>query len=189
MRSTRVSLLARVRDLGDAEAWERFYELYAPLLQRFARGLGLSASDAQEVRDQCLAVLARELPRFDYDPARGSFKSWLYRVARAKVVDLRREQRPAEGADWSRCAAHEPEPGAHWDSVWTAEHLLYALERVRPDVSARDFRAFEMLLVDDVSVDEVARALAMNANQVYKAKSRILARVRAKLRTLEAEGA
>ena len=90
MNTTRQTLLHRVRDPSDREAWEQFFELYSPLLEGYARAHGLGKDDAEEVRDQCLEVLAKKLPTFEYERARGSFSSWLHRIAHGKVIDLER---------------------------------------------------------------------------------------------------
>jgi DNA-directed RNA polymerase specialized sigma24 family protein len=78
MTTTRTTLLARVKNRSDAAAWDEFHQLYAPLLYRYARSRGLSREDAADVRDACLEVVARKIADFEYDRAKGGFKSWLY---------------------------------------------------------------------------------------------------------------
>lgn len=185
-RTTRQSLLLRLRDRGDQDAWSVFYELYAPLLLRYAAACGLGRSEAEEVRDHCLEIAARKLPGFRYEAGRGGFKAWLHRIARDRVVDLQRRAR-AGGAGTPLDDAPDPADGPPelWERNWRREHLRYALEQARAGASLRDFRAFEMLLLEDASVPEVCAALAMNPNQVYKARLRLLQRVRAVLERLE----
>lgn len=184
MNTTRRSLLRRVRDLDDHDAWDQFYELYAPLLYRFARRQ-LSAADAEEVRDQCLELLARKMPEFRYDPAAGRFKGWLYKVARSKIVDLHRRGRDwtAKSEELQALVDDSPTPIQVWEEQWRQEHLKYCLERARSFVPERSFVAFNMLM-DDKSVPEVCAALSMNSNQVYKAKMAVLQRVRRILKTV-----
>ena len=179
MNTTRRSLLARVRNLDDQTAWDEFYELYAPLMYRFARRHGLTPDDADEVRDQCLEVLARRMPDFAYDPSIGRFKSWLYRVVSGRIIDLRR-RRVAQNADTAELKGlvdPQPTPTQAWEQHWRKEHLKYSLERSRLLVSERNYRAFEML-VEEKTVSQVCDALSMNPNQVYKAKMQVLQRVR-----------
>ena len=71
MATTRASLLLRLKDPTDAEAWSEFHKLYAPLLYRYARRRGLSRDDAEEIRDQCLEVVTRKMPTFEYDKEKG----------------------------------------------------------------------------------------------------------------------
>ena len=87
MVTTHASLLLRIKNRSDAEAWSEFHALYAPLLYRYARRRGMGREDAEEVRDQCIEVISRKIKDFDYDKEKGGFKNWLYRIASGKVVD------------------------------------------------------------------------------------------------------
>ena len=93
MATTRASLVLSLKNRSNAEAWSEFHKLYAPLLYRYARGRGLPRDDAEEIRDQCLEVVTRKMPTFEYDKEKGGFKNWLRRVADNKVVDFRRKRR------------------------------------------------------------------------------------------------
>lgn len=178
--TTSRTLLQRVRDPGDAEAWRRFFELYAPLLEGFARAHGLGAADAEEVRDQCLAVVSRRMHGFDYQRARGGFKRWLYTIARGKVVDHLRRVRAARPEASALLALADPGPGPDelWERTWRHEHLRFCLEEARRSVPPRSFEVFELLTVEGLEVAEVCARTGLNANQVYKAKGLVLRRVR-----------
>ncbi len=182
--STSATLLERVRDPADAEAWRRFFTLYAPLLERYARALGLGGADALEVRDECLAVVAARMPAFRYASDRGGFRAWLHALARGKVIDrLRRSAAtPASARDLDEHAAVALSPDEAWEQAWRREHLRWALDQVRRRVPERAYAVFSMLLLDELDVAEVRRRTGMNANQVYLAKSRVMRRVRDLLR-------
>lgn len=187
MTATRTTLLARVKDRSDAAAWDEFHRLYAPLLYRYARGRGLSREDAEDVRDACLEIVARKIGDFEYDRERGGFKNWLYRIASGKVIDLLRKRREkvADSQDIRGLVDPAPAPDELWDQQWRYEHLKYCVQAVRGSVSERNYQAFSMLLFDEVSVEEVCARLGMNANQVYKAKSRVLRRMREHLSEID----
>ncbi len=189
MVTTRTSLLLSLKNRSDAEAWSEFHKLYAPLLYRYARGWGLSRDDAEEIRDQCLEVVTRKMPTFEYDKEKGGFKSWLRRVVDNKVVDFRRKrhERRAETEEISSLRDAEPSPAEIWEQSWRNEHLKYCVEQVRGLVSEINFQAFHMLMLDECSVPDVCSRLGMNANQVYKAKSRVLQQVRRKMAELGME--
>lgn len=186
MTATRQTLLHRVRDRGDRAAWAEFFELYAPLLEGYARAHGLARDDAEEVRDQCLEVLARKLPEFEYRRERGSFSAWLHRIAHAKVIDLvrARKVRARESIELAGLAAAGADPDEHWTRQWRAEHLRYALARVQKEEPEERFRVFELLLVDELSVAEVCAKTGLRATQVYKIKAAVLKKVRALLERL-----
>lgn len=178
--ATSRTLLDRVRNRDDSIAWSRFYALYAPLLESFVRSHGLSADDAEELRDECLAVVAKKLPAFEYDRDKGGFKGWLYRLARGKVIDhLRRPKaRRAETVELQFVSDPSEHVEEAWERAWREEHLRYALREAATRLSERTFQTFELLLIRGKSVPEVCSEMGMNANQVYKAKARALGCVR-----------
>lgn len=186
MAKTRATLLHRVRDRGDHAAWEEFFELYAPLMENHARASGLSRADAEEVRDQCLEVLARKLPDFEYRPGQGSFQAWLFGIVRGKLIDrLRaRKVRAHESVELSGLAGGELAPEEQWERAWRAEHLRHALRLLAQEMRAERYRAFELLLVEECSVPEVAESTGLAAAQIYKLKAAALKRVRAILERL-----
>lgn len=187
MNTTRTTLLSRLKTRSDAAAWREFHRIYAPLLYRYARGRGLSRADAEEVRDQCLEIVARKIPTFEYDKKKGRFKGWLRRIAQRRVVDLFRKRRELVAGSGVIRAAIDPGPTGDevWDRQWELEHLRFCVERIRGSVSETSYRAFHMLLFDECSVEEVCARLGLNTNQVYKIKSRVLQRVRQELREFE----
>ena len=111
MATTRASLVLSLKNRSNAEAWSEFHKLYAPLLYRYARGRGLPRDDAEEIRDQCLEVVTRKMPTFEYDKEKGGFKNWLRRIADNKVVDFRRKRREKK-ADTETPVESEPEDSA-----------------------------------------------------------------------------
>lgn len=190
MTTTRRTLLHRVRDPRDREAWEEFFELYAPILEGYARALGLARSDAEEVRDQCLEVLARKLPDFQYERAKGGFQSWLFEIARGRVVDFLRAARVRKGETQDLLALPDPSAGPDelWERRWRAEHLRYGLRAARRSEPEDVYRVFELLLLGELGVPEVCARTGLAPAQVYKAKARILRRVRAELERLGESG-
>lgn len=189
MNSTRATLLIKVKDRNNRQAWREFHDLYAPLLYRYSRARGLSQADAEEVRDQCLEVVTRKIGSFEYDKEKGGFKNWLRRIANHRVIDLIRKKRekPADSAQMKIVPDDQLAPDEVWDRNWRNQLLKYCLEQVREEVSEINYQAFRMLLLEECSVEEVCERLGLNPNQVYKAKSRVLQRVRAKLAELDSD--
>jgi len=183
MDETRSTLLMRIRDRDDSAAWEEFLTIYGPLLERYARRYGLSHADAEDVRAQCIEVVVRQIGDFRYDRARGGFKNWLRRIAYNKIIDLRRKRRevPAESQEIRVVPAAGPTPEEEWDAEWTRHHLNYCVKLVKREVSETTYRAFWLLVFEEKSVEEVCAILNINANQAYKAKSRVLERIRQKM--------
>ncbi len=186
---TRASLLIRLRDVRDTDAWADFEHLYAPLLYDYARSRGLNHEDAEDIRSECYAAVVKQIKEFEYDRSKGSFKSWLRTIVSRRVIDRLRKRRELH-AD-SHVLRELPDVDASdeqaWEREWKRQHLRYCVELARPQVSPTVWKAFRMLAEDGASVEAVCEALSMTASQVYKAKARMLALVRERMQILEAE--
>src|SRR5438034_9005105 len=95
---TRRSLLSRLRDLGDQESWSDFFYSYWQLIYEVALKAGLGDAEAQEVVQETVISVGKQMPGFRYDPARGRFKGWLLQITRRRIADHVRKQSQASGA-------------------------------------------------------------------------------------------
>src|SRR6476646_9677099 len=96
---TRRSLLSRLRDLGDQESWSDFFRSYWRLIYQVSLKAGLSDAEAQEVVQETVISVAKQMPGFRYDPERGKFKGWLLQITRRRIADQVRKQMQASGGD------------------------------------------------------------------------------------------
>ena len=60
---TRDSLLVRMRDPRDGQAWAEFVQIYEPVVYRLARGQGLQDADARDLTQQVLMAVAARVER------------------------------------------------------------------------------------------------------------------------------
>jgi RNA polymerase sigma-70 factor (ECF subfamily) len=191
---TRPSLLVRLRDARDAPAWAQFVQVYAPLVYGFARRQGLQDADAADLTQEVLQTVALAVRRLDYDPARGSFRGWLFTVVRSRLSNFRRHRRthPDEGSGGTEVqhtlsGVPAPEDDGPW---WEAEHerrlFAWAAKQVRPNVEPATWAAFWGTAVEGRAAKEVAGDLGLSVAAVYVAKGRVLARLKEVIR--EAEG-
>jgi RNA polymerase sigma-70 factor (ECF subfamily) len=186
---TRPSLLVRIRDAGDRTAWEQFVEIYAPLVYRFARKRGLQDADAADLTQDVLQAVARASRRLEYDPERGTFRGWLFTVARNKLHNFlaRRQRLPQadDGADVQRLLdaqpAREADEAALWEREYEQRLFDWAAEQVRDDFQESTWQAFWRTAVEGEGAREVAAALGTSIGAVYVAKSRVLARLRERI--------
>src|SRR5439155_17432074 len=114
---TRQSLLTRLRDLQDQDGWREFFDTYWRLIYNVACKSGLDDLEAQEVVQSTFIYLTRRMPKFRYEPARGSFKSWLRVVTRSRISVYRRTEKAHEKF------IREPLPGAEGEDVSAVEQL------------------------------------------------------------------
>ena len=84
---TRVSLLRRLKDWGDQESWQEFFDTYHRLIHSVALKAGLSQTEAQDVVQETVLTVAKKIADFRADPAKGSFKGWLMVVTRRRIAD------------------------------------------------------------------------------------------------------
>jgi len=183
--STRPSLLIRIRDLGDAEAWNEFVALYGPLIYQFARKQGLQDADAADLTQIVLYAVGDGIQRFDYDPQRGSFRSWLFKVVRNQINKFRLSQRRSirgSGGTGAHRMLDDVPDGAGTSELWDREYerqlFLWAAERVKARCDAATWQAFWQTAVEGRSGQEIAESLGMSVGAVYTSKSRILDRIR-----------
>lgn len=179
---TSPSLLARVRDPCDDESWREFVGIYDPLLYRYARLRGLMHEDAREVVQECMAMLVRTMPGFEYSREKGKFKNWLRRIADNKVCDMFKRRRPVGGnsKEFTRPQQREASAGQLWEEQWQRKHLRYCLQEALSEVSPTTRQAFELYVVAEWPVERVTETLSLTADQVYAAKSRITQRLKKK---------
>jgi RNA polymerase sigma-70 factor (ECF subfamily) len=187
--TTRASLLVRLRDAGDAEAWRQFVQIYAPVVYAYARRRQLQDADAADLTQEVLRSVARTARALDYDPGRGSFRSWLFTVARNKLIDFR--ERLSRGQGEGGTSAHErleQQPArddeALWDEEFRRHVFALAAEQVRVEFAESTWQAFWQAAVDGRKPQEIAAELGLSVGAVYIAKSRVVARLKERVREL-----
>lgn len=193
---TRVTLLVRLRDGRDADAWREFFDLYGPVVYRFARNRGLQDADAADLMQDVLRSVARNASKMEYDPKRGTFRGWLYTVTRNKIYNFLNGQRirpRASGDDDARerlealPAREEDGPDADWEREYQKRLTDRAMELVKSEFQFATWQAFWGTAVDGKPAGEVGAALKMSAGAVYVAKSRVLARLRDEVKRMMEE--
>jgi RNA polymerase sigma-70 factor (ECF subfamily) len=185
MHTTSASLLERLRQPGEEDAWTRFVKLYSSLLYNWAHRLGLRDPDAADLVQDVFATLVQKLPEFHYDP-QNSFRSWLRTVMLNKWRDRQRRRVCAVLAPDD--AAFTELPAAEIEAFGEAEyrqHLVArALQLMQSEFSPLTWKAcWEHVLVGRPAAD-VAAELGISRGAVYVAKSRVLCRLREELEGL-----
>src|SRR5262245_14014372 len=195
---TRASLLVRIRDGHDQDAWHQFVQLYAPVVYGFARKRGLQDADAADVMQDVLRSVAGAASRLNYDPSRGSFRGWLYTVARNRIFNFLDTDRHKIGKGTGDSGAREQleaQPGPElglarsWDEEYERTLAALAMRRVQGEVQAATWQAFWQTAVEGKSAGEAGKTLGMSPGAVYVARSRVLARLKDEVQRLQEESA
>jgi len=189
---THASILLRLQETSPLPreiAWAEFYAFYAPIIAGFARHLGASPQDIQDVIQDVMLGFYRASPAFVYEPAKGRFRGFLkvctFRALRARAAGrLRLRTNRLDDLD-----PESPEVTRIWAEHWDQEVLRQALQAVRDDYQEpacrKTFRAFELYVILGKNSADVARELNMEINSVHKAKERITKALRRKIRELD----
>jgi RNA polymerase sigma-70 factor (ECF subfamily) len=204
--ATRSSLLHRVKDTTDQQSWQEFNDLYGKLILGFALKAGLTVDEAKEVVQETLIAAAKNLPEFRYDRKMCSFKTWLLNLSNWRVKDqLRKRQAPAapqqtgrrrgEQDEGTRTATIErvADPAgdpleAIWDNEWKTTIWDAALGRVKAQLDLKQWQMFDLYVLKEWPVREVAQALGVSVGRVYLAKHRVSALVKREVKRIGRTG-
>jgi RNA polymerase sigma-70 factor (ECF subfamily) len=199
---TRGTLLARLKDWHDDESWRSFFDTYWRLIYGFALQRGLSHEEAQEVVQETVVAVAKNIGTFRYDPEVCRFKTWLLGVTRSKIANqfARRARHAAAAAPlgdeavsgagvWERVPEESGEPWERaWEEEWRKNLLDAAVERVKRRVRIEQFQMFDLFVLKQWPAREVARTLGVTIAHVYVAKHRLAKLIRKEVEALEAKG-
>jgi RNA polymerase sigma factor (sigma-70 family) len=179
---TRQSLLSRLKNWNDQEGWKAFFDTYWRLIYRTARKAGLTDAEAQDVVQETLFSVCKSMPDFKYDQE-GSFKSWLLRLTRWRVMDQLRKRQKHLQDDEARTSTRTktleavPDPelslDAAWDEEWEQNIMQVAIDRVKHKVDGKQYQVFELSVVKKWPVSRISKSLKINPGKIYLAKHRI----------------
>jgi RNA polymerase sigma-70 factor (ECF subfamily) len=185
MHTTCSSLLERLLQPSQEEAWSRFVTLYTPLLYHWARCVHLSGQEASDLVQDVLMILVRKLPEFHYDRQK-SFRGWLRTVTLNKWREIQRRKEPPVASD--ECERLEDFPAAGTTAFEDQEYRQYLVERalkvMEVEFQPSTWKACWETVVAGRPAAEVADELGMTTNAVYLAKSRVLRRLHQELQGL-----
>jgi RNA polymerase sigma factor (sigma-70 family) len=193
--ATRPSLLARIRDRQDRQAWAEFVEIYAPMVYGFAQKQGLQDADAADLTQEVLRAVAGSAHRFVYEPGRGSFRGYLFTIVRNELRDFaaarRRHGTGSGDTDVQRRLEQHPAADSDEEAVWDREYerqlFTWATDQVRRDFQEATWEAFWLTAMHGKSGKEVAEVLGMTTAAVYLAKRRVMTRIKEQVLQLRAE--
>ncbi len=180
---TRNSLILRIRDRHDAESWREFVSIYEPVIYKTAIRRGMQHADANELVQRVLLAVARAVERFEPDPDRARFRTWLYRITHNEFCKQYSASRRMIGSGDSSVQeqlANLPSPSD--DELFITEYrrsvYRWAAKTVQREVRPSTWEAFHRTSVEGAPIEDVAEQLGMSTGAVYVARSRVMAKLR-----------
>ena len=182
---TRKSLLVRLRDASQHEAWNEFVAVYEPLIYRLARNKGLQHADAQDLAQDVFTAVGAAIDRFDPDSDRGSFRGWLFRITRNLMINfLTRQKDPSGTGDTGMMqlleeqASDEGEAATLFGIEYQRAVFRWAAEQTKQQFSDDTWQAFWRTGVEGQSIEDVAQELGKSPGAVRIARCRVLAKLK-----------
>ena len=196
---TRPSLMLRLRDPQDQEAWTQFVSVYEPLVLRLLKQRGLQEADARDVTQQVIMAVTQAVERWQPDGREASFRRWLFAIARKLALKFIQRgatsngpsRRGVGGTDMIDLLKNLPEPDhrtvAAFDDEYRNEVLEWAAERAQREFRESTWQAFWRTCVLNEPIASVAESLGMTVGNVYVARTRVIARLKQIVEISEAE--
>lgn len=186
MNETSLSLLQQVRQSQEEEAWGRLHRIYEPLIRGWLLRYELQASDADDLAQEVLLAVSKDIANFEHNGRTGAFRAWMkgILVNRLRKFWSSRDRRPqaSGGSDMVRRLAELDDPSSQITLIWNEEHdqhvLAQLLQILKPRFEPNTWAAFRLTAVEGVKPQETAERLGISLNAVLIAKSRVLSRLR-----------
>lgn len=186
---TNLSLLMRICDHHDREAWEQFAGIYRPAIVRFAKQRGLQVADAEDLAQQVLISVSRSIESWQPDSNRARFRTWLNRVCHNAVINALSRVKPDRASGNTQVMTlleQSDEGGSEQLTIEIRREVFrFAAQEIEHEFQASTWQAFWRTAVDELSVDEVANQLQKSVGSIYAARSRVMRRLREKVEELQ----
>ena len=194
---TRRTLLSRLKNWNDQESWREFFNRYWRFIYSVALRAGLTETEAEEVVQETVITVAKQMPGFKYDRSKGSFKGWLQKTTRWKILaQLRKRQGNQrfeestgtlnEEGEWETMDPRVSDLEARWQEEWEQNLMEVAVERVKRQVRPREFQVFDFCTVKEWPVAKVARHLNLIRPQVYYLNKKVARMIRDEIEKVRA---
>ncbi|MBI1249079.1 sigma-70 family RNA polymerase sigma factor [bacterium] len=186
MNDTSLSLLNRLRQSPESQSWTRLVELYAPLIRAWLRKYDVQESDAEDLVQEVMLAVSKDLAKFEHKGQPGAFRAWLkgILVNRLRNFWRTRDRRREVGgdSDIDQRLAQLENPSSELSRLWNEEHDQYVLRQllqlVKPHFAPNTWTAFYRVALAGEKPRDVAAELEISLNAVVTAKSRVLSRLR-----------
>ena len=192
MPATRHSLLVRLYDPQDEQAWTEFLEIYEPLIYRLARRRGFQDADAADLSQEIFRSVAAAVERWRLNPDRGPFRAWLFLIARNAMINaLKKKQRRPQATgntQFRLLLESQPAPddaAAMVETEYERDLFHWAAEQIRGEFRSSTWQAFWLTGVEGQTPQAAAKSVGLSVGAVYIARSRVMARLKEKIEQVQ----
>ena len=193
---TRLTLIQKIKDTDNSSGWEDFVSVYKTMIINWATYMGCTHSMADDVFQESIISLLRNLPDFEYSPSKGRFRGYLKTLVYRRVKDAFRRKKLVYENEFdidgqnhrdyieNISDTNEPEE-AQIDLMWTSSIVSHALKNAISKVDSQTYESFDLYAVQELPINEVCRQLGIDKEgTVYQQKSRFLKLVSKELHDL-----
>lgn len=184
-QATSVSLLERIR-LGPGDAsWHDFVTLYNGLIEKWLLRQGVKRADAEDIRQEVMTVVLREIQSFEHNGRTGAFRNWLRTITANRLREFwrsRKRQRTVGEVDLEQLAGQLDDDRSEISRVWGQEHdrqmIEHLLLRVSRQFKPESMQAFREVVIEQRPIEQVSEESQLTINAIRIAQSRILRALR-----------
>lgn len=187
---TRITLIQRLQHGGDEAAWEEFVAMYRPVIVGMALRKQLQPADAEDLAQQVLLAVSRNIDKWKQDRARARFRTWLQTVIRNTTINAL-TRKPRDQASGGTTAVQQlnqqpdREDSLWFDTEWRRETLRWAAAQVREEFESATWVAFWETAIEGTSASEAALKCGKSVGAVYIARTRVMQRIKQKIAELD----
>lgn len=193
--TTSITLLAKLADSENEQAWSRFVDQYSPHVFYWCKKFGLQENDASDVTQDVLVKLLKAMQEFQYDPLRGSFRGWLKTVTANMVRDLKKSAKNRDAGSGDSRVMQQlanisdddvfDQLARLVENQYESELLSIATARVQSRVKEVTWKAYTLNATEQIPAKQVAATLGITVSEVYVCKSRIIKMLREEIHQLD----
>jgi RNA polymerase sigma-70 factor (ECF subfamily) len=184
---TRYSLISRLSDDSDQDAWTEFESVYRPVVYQAARKHGLQDADSHDLVQQVMISITRALKQRPHDQQRAKFRTWLFRVTRNAIINAV-QRRPSDMGSGNtdqlkllNALPSAPEDEHQWEDDYQRAIFGWASNKVKQEFAEETWQAFWLTAVEGLSCEKAAEKLGKEVGAIYAARSRIVRRLKKKV--------
>jgi RNA polymerase sigma factor (sigma-70 family) len=197
LSQTRHTLLQRLKECGDDASWQDFFNTYWRLIYTTAIRAHLTPEEAQDVVQETVVSVTRNIKQFRVGSQHGSFKAWLLKMTRWRIADQFRKRPHLPNGSFAVDDTNatpivegipDPlslEPDAKWEADWQQNLMDAAIERVKARVDPLDYQMFDLHVLKLWPAARVAKLLNVKIGNVYFAKYNILRQIKREVQRIE----